>query len=236
VPRINGLIVIANSQQKVRRALTWIRRLDQESYTDPNYYVYAVQNGNAVELAKILQATFGEGGAEAGATAEVAPDRQTIDVSMDAQQPPTNAEQPQGGQTPSGGAELGADITTGSTADGEGASGTSVLANGTRITPNPANNTLVIRATPKEYRKIQAMLRQIDAPAVQVLINTTIAEVALTDELRYGVQAYLKGKDTIGGFFGEGPPEEGPVAGGLPLSPTLPGMNFWLATSPIPGW
>ena len=60
VPRINGLIVIANSQEKVRRAIIWIKRLDQESITDPNYYVYAVQNGNAVELARILQATFGE--------------------------------------------------------------------------------------------------------------------------------------------------------------------------------
>ena len=61
VPRINGIIVIANSQAKVRRAMVWIKRLDQQSITDPNYYVYAVQNGNAVELAKILKSTFGEG-------------------------------------------------------------------------------------------------------------------------------------------------------------------------------
>jgi general secretion pathway protein D len=77
----------------------------------------------------------------------------------------------------------------------------------------------VIRATPKEYRRIQAMLRQIDAPAVQVMINTTIAEVSLNDELRYGVQAYLKGKDVAGGFFGQS-------EGSLTLSPKLPGMNF----------
>jgi general secretion pathway protein D len=89
VQRINGLIVIANSQQKVRRAMTWIRRLDQESVTDPNFYVYAVQNGNAVELARILQATFGEGGVDtAGATADVALDVETLDVQMSAGQMP----------------------------------------------------------------------------------------------------------------------------------------------------
>jgi general secretion pathway protein D len=216
VPRLNGLIVIANSQEKVRRAVIWIKRLDQESLTEPNFYVYAVQNGNAVELARILQATFGETGADAGTTAEVAPDRQTMDVSM-------NAEDAASGQTPAqqqaqDGSALGSGITTASTAQDETVV-TSTLANGTRVTPNPANNTLVIRATPKEYRRIQAMLRQIDAPAVQVMINTTIAEVSLNDELRYGVQAYLKGKDVAGGFFGQS-------EGSLTLSPKLPGMNF----------
>jgi general secretion pathway protein D len=216
VPRLNGLIVIANSQEKVRRAVIWIKRLDQESLTEPNFYVYAVQNGNAVELARILQATFSETGADAGASAEVAPDRQTMDVSM-------NAEDAASGETPAqqqeqGGSALGSGITTASTVQDETVA-TSTLANGTRVTPNPANNTLVIRATPKEYRRIQAMLRQIDAPAVQVMINTTIAEVSLNDELRYGVQAYLKGKDVAGGFFGQS-------EGSLTLSPKLPGMNF----------
>ena len=240
IPRINGLIVIANSQQKVRRAVVWIKRLDQESLTDPNYYVYAVQNGNAVELARILQATFGDGSADAGRTAEVAPDRQTINVSMDQAAPGQDPAQLPGGQPPDSGGELGSGLTTGSAPEETETSGTSTLANGTRITPNPANNTLVIRATPKEYRKIQAMLRQIDAPAVQVLINTTIAEVALTDELRYGVQAYFKGRDTLGGFFGgEAPgagaptsPELGP---NLPiLKPVLPGLNFLVGRAADP--
>lgn len=223
VQRINGLIVIANSPQKVRRAMTWIRRLDQESFTDPNFYVYAVQNGNAVELARILQATFGEGGGDPGTTAEVAPDVPTVDVEMGNGQAPS-AGAMQDGQTANASAQLGAGLTTGSAAPEEGGA-TASLGNGTRITPNPANNTLVIRATPKEYRKIQAMLRQIDAPAVQVLINTTIAEVALTDELRYGVQAYFKGKDTAGGFFGQTSAVSG-ADGGLALQPSFPGLNF----------
>ncbi len=224
VQRINGLIVIANSAQKVRRAMTWIRRLDRESVTDPNFYVYAVQNGNAVELARILQATFGEGGADAGVTAEVAPDLPTVNIEMGPGQTPPPAPS-QDGQTADANAELGSGIITGSVpSDAEGAS-TASLPNGTRITPNPANNTLVIRATPREYRKIQAMLRQIDALAVQVMINTTIAEVALTDELRYGVQAYFKGKDVSGGFFGQTAPVTD-AEGGLALRPSLPGLNF----------
>lgn len=226
VPRINGLIVIANSKAKVRRAVVWIKRLDQESITDSNYYVYAAQNGNAIELAKILQATFGEG-ASAGATAEVAPDRDSVQVSMDAESTAQNQDPAQqqdtsgdaqsqgGGVEPSGASE---------TADESGSS--SALPGGIRITPNPANNTIVIRATPKEYRKILATLRQIDAPATQVLINATIAEVALNDELRYGVQAYFSNSDVGGGYFGSS--AAAPLSGELKLRPSIPGLNFFV--------
>lgn len=215
VPRINGIIVIANSQAKVRRAIVWIKRLDQESITDPNYYVYAVQNGNAVELAKILQATFGVGGGDAGPTEEVAPDKETTQVSMEPTPPGQPSSNPPGAIPQAQPEEQDdADLTTASTTPAANDGGT-----GTRITPNPSNNTIVIRATPKEYRKILATLHRIDAPATQVLINTTIAEVTLNNKLRYGVQAYFEANGIGGGFFG------GKTAA---LKPSLPGLNFLL--------
>ena len=84
--RLNGVVVIANSQVKVRRAMTWIRRLDKSSVTDTNYFVYAVQNGNAVDLAKILTATFLDKSDAAGLTGEVAPDQPTVQVQTDQSQ------------------------------------------------------------------------------------------------------------------------------------------------------
>lgn len=222
VPRINGVIVIANSRAKVRRALVWIRRLDQQSITDPNFYVYAVQNGNAVELAKILNSTFGEG-ADPGATAEVAPDRPAVEVSMD-----TEAAAPQQDQAnQSDPSQPKPDLTTSSISAKDNSQSFS-LGGGVRITANPANNTIVIRATPRDYRKIHATLRQIDAPATQVLINTTIAEVTLNDELRYGVQAYFSNGSVGGGFFDS--TAAAPLQGVLKLRPKLPGFNFFLGS------
>ena len=226
VPRINGLIVIANSKAKVRRAIVWIKRLDQESITDPNYYVYAAQNGNAIELAKILRATFGDG-ATAGTTADVAPDRDTVQVSMEAESTAQNQD-PAQQQDASGQAQAqggGAEESV-SSATAEESGGSPTLPGGLRITANPANNTIVIRATPKEYRKILATLRQIDAPATQVLINATIAEVALNDELRYGVQAYFSNSDVGGGYFGSS--AAAPLSGDLKLRPSIPGLNFFV--------
>jgi general secretion pathway protein D len=234
VPSINSIIVIARTRAKVNTAMNWIRRLDRESVDSPNYYVYAVQNGNAVELARILNATFGAGGGGAGTTADVAPDNQSMDVSIandtDGQEQP-NAD-PQGSAEQQGKSDLqtgstdgsGGTATTGNSTD----SSTSTSASGTggsgdssiRITPNPSNNTIVISATPKDYRKILATLRQMDAPSTQVLINTMIAEVTLNNQLRYGVQAYIENSNFSIALAGSKP------AGGQVISPQFPGMNF----------
>jgi general secretion pathway protein D len=229
VPNINSVIVIARTRAKVNTALNWIRRLDQESVDSPNYYVYAVQNGNAVELARILNATFGSGGGtDGGTTAEVAPDNQSMEVSIanDTEgQEPTQPD-PAGSAEPFGKT----DLQTGST-DGTATTSTSSSDSGTnsggdnsssiRITANPSNNTIVISATPKDYRKILATLRQMDAPATQVLINTMIAEVSLNNQLRYGVQAYVESNNVGFALAGSKPAADGPI-----ISPQFPGMNF----------
>ena len=218
VPRINGVIAIANTQVKVRRAMVWIKRLDQESITDPNYYVYAVQNGNATELVRILRATFGESSSDA-VTQDVAPSEEATPVAMDGGQS-ENVQQAEGAV-----GNLVQQSSAASTADkkDDGTGGGPDLGNGIRITANPSNNTIVIRATPKDYRKILAALRQMDAQATQVLINTTIAEVSLNNQLRYGVRAYFKDNNfafILGGSE--------PSANGTVIRPQLPGMNVLL--------
>lgn len=237
VPSINSLIVIARTRAKVNTAMNWIRRLDQESVDSPNYYVYAVQNGNATELARILNATFGSGSGGAGTTAEVAPDNQSMDVSVSndtsGQEQPTP--DPQGSAEQQGKTDLQTGSTDGSTSgaaatgSGSGSSassgaGSSFGSGGSssiRITPNPSNNTIVISATPKDYRKILATLRQMDAPSTQVLINTMIAEVSLNNQLRYGVQAYFESNNFSFALAGSTPATDGPI-----ISPQFPGMNF----------
>jgi general secretion pathway protein D len=62
-----------------------------------------------------------------------------------------------------------------------------------RIIADDANNALVIMATPREYRQIESVLRKLDIVPLQVLIEATIAEVTLNEELRYGVQWFFQG-------------------------------------------
>ncbi len=61
-----------------------------------------------------------------------------------------------------------------------------------RIIANRRNNALLIYATPSEYAVIEGMLRKIDIIPLQVLIEATIAEVDLNDDLQYGTQFFFK--------------------------------------------
>lgn len=76
-------------------------------------------------------------------------------------------------------------------AAGAGGPGNSSVLQGVRITADTVNNTLLIYANPENYSLIERTLRQIDRPQLQVAIDATVAEVTLTDNLRYGVQFYL---------------------------------------------
>jgi general secretion pathway protein D len=60
------------------------------------------------------------------------------------------------------------------------------------VIPNPFDNTLLIRATPQEYEQILNLLRSIDVPPRQVLIDAKIYEVDLTADMAGGVESYLQ--------------------------------------------
>jgi general secretion pathway protein D len=89
-----------------------------------------------------------------------------------------------------------------------------------RITPDERNNKLLIKASERNYRKILQILRRIDQPPLQVLINATLAEVTLNDNLAYGVQFFLQknaGKNGALGFS---------TGDALAISGVTPGLNL----------
>lgn len=86
-----------------------------------------------------------------------------------------------------------------------------------KIVPNPENNSILVLASPSEYLTLETALKRLDVLPIQVLIEASIVEVTLTDELRYGVQwSYLSG--------------DGPIvwseAGGGTINPQFPGFSY----------
>jgi general secretion pathway protein D len=71
-------------------------------------------------------------------------------------------------------------------------SGKESEANALRIIPDAQNNSILIYATPREEKSVEAMLRKIDIIPLQVRIDATIAEVTLNDQLQYGTQFFFK--------------------------------------------
>jgi general secretion pathway protein D len=67
---------------------------------------------------------------------------------------------------------------------------------GPRIIPNPMDNTLLIQATPQEYEAVVKMLKDLDVPPRQVLIEAKIYEVSLGGAFSNGVAAFLESKSS----------------------------------------
>jgi general secretion pathway protein D len=64
------------------------------------------------------------------------------------------------------------------------------------VIPNPFDNTLLVQGTPTEWEQISDLLRKLDVPPRQVLIDAKIYELQLTGAFSAGVQAYLEKRGT----------------------------------------
>ncbi|WP_068310254.1 type II secretion system secretin GspD [Polycladidibacter hongkongensis] len=61
------------------------------------------------------------------------------------------------------------------------------------------NNALLVKSTYKDFKHVQEVVRALDRPLSQVVIEATIAEVTINETLAYGVQWYLsKGSFALG--------------------------------------
>ncbi|KIT15859.1 type II secretion system secretin GspD [Jannaschia aquimarina] len=86
--------------------------------------------------------------------------------------------------------------------------------NATRIVASEGTNTLLVHATHSEYQRILGMLHRLDVPPRQVLVEATIVEVSLTDELRYGTQYFFEdGNDQFALSRNGGAPSATPPPG-----------------------
>jgi general secretion pathway protein D len=181
--RLNSLMVVTPQPKYLADVESWIRRLDVGSATPGRrIYVYDVQNSKADDLAQSLSRILNiqyEGASVGGG-------------SSSPQSSSGFSGQSSGG--PGGG--LGGNVPTSfsGTQQTSNFSPSGGGENSVRIVPSPENNALLINATPTEYSVIEAALRRLDTRPIQVLIEASLAEVTLTDDMRYGLQwSYIGG-------------------------------------------
>jgi general secretion pathway protein D len=90
-----------------------------------------------------------------------------------------------------------------------------------------AKNSILIEATPADYRRIMRVIGSLDAIANQVMIEATIAEVTLTDDLKFGVRWYLNSQGGHKYTFTDDP------AGAV--SSVFPGFSYALTAANAAG-
>lgn len=83
---------------------------------------------------------------------------------------------------------------------GEEVKETSFEAPGLRVAADDRKNMLLILSKPTVYSNVLNLLRTLDVPVRQVLIEATIVELTLTDELKLGVEWYINNSQSGGSY------------------------------------
>jgi general secretion pathway protein D len=184
-------------------AATWIQRLDQIGGTSggSRLFVYQVRNGKAENLSQLVGDLFASRRTSTTAPALAPGQRPTEIRSAPFGQPQPTPQTTTTTVTPVPGA------ATFSLPGGVG-----VTQNEVRVIADKDTNSLLIVATPGDYDVIESALRKLDVIRRQVLVEVTLAEVLLTDELSFGIDWFLKGRNGTSGTMN--------TLGALPATPT----------------
>ncbi|MCK5662046.1 MAG: hypothetical protein KAI17_01100, partial [Thiotrichaceae bacterium] len=174
IERLNAILAITQQPKYLKEVERWVLRLDRANTSaGGGVTVYRVQHVDAIELAATLNDIFSQSG-QSNRPASVAAGKKTLEV--------TNKKQK---DTKS--------INTTKT------KGTSSIADvgDIKIIADENNNALIIVATAQDYAVMQQVIKQLDVMPLQVLIDATIVDVQLSDDLQYGIQWFIQsGKHT----------------------------------------
>jgi general secretion pathway protein D len=216
IERLNAVLVVTPQPRYLEEAKVWVERLDRrQDGHRARLHVYRMQHGRAEAVAGLLTDIYG---GEAGTRRQAARPERALAPGVEAVE--IGSDNP-GGDNPAPRTEGGGTFAAsmGGENDQEGA-----LEGEVRIIADDSNNALLIMASERDYDLILQGLDQLDVPSLQVLVDATIIEVSLTDELRYGLQWFFT--DSLGDYSGRGI-----LADSANISRTFPGFNYSIVDS-----
>jgi general secretion pathway protein D len=247
------VMAVTRNPKLLTEMTQWVQRLDRSDTTGTTLRTYRLKHGSAPKVAKILNDIFA--GSRAGATGDMptnqlAPGTEAAKSRLDSldQGKTTTAGKSGGAQTASNrgnSTQISAAFDAFGDRKDEEESGGATGAGGpprgifqnVRITADTSNNAIVVYSNQEDYRVIERALRDVDRPRLQVAIDATVAEITLTDDLRFGVQYFLTSKDVGAGK------DKGSIgllnaaqttAQSALLQRVTPGLNFLIGSEALP--
>lgn len=201
IRRINTVLVISPVQDVFESVRAFIERLDvPRKGIAPQIYVYPVKNGQAGEIADLLNEVFRSQERKEPSAAEkdtgisgnpfAAGAKEQTGIT----QKPAETGQATGyGEKKNGGKA--AEPAAAPQKPAKEIAYSNTLRDHVKIVADETRNSLIIEAIPPDYRLISELLEKIDVLPRQVLIKMTIAEVTLDEKTELGVEwSYVKGE------------------------------------------
>jgi general secretion pathway protein D len=171
-------VIMSAPAATIKRMLLVIQTLDVPGRQREiqQTYVYYLENAKARDLAGVLTSIFEAGARRDRPTPAAAPTGPTLPTPPPPPQPPRPGAAPE----PAPAAAVPGRLEEGRVV-GE-----------VRIVADEPTNALIIKATPLDFRVVEETIKKLDILPKQVMIETLVAEITLTDNMRFGLEYFLK--------------------------------------------
>lgn len=210
--RMNAIMAISPRKHYIDKIGTWINRLDVPStYPGKGLFVYKVQNRRAGELADVINEVFTQpafSNTSQAPSSYFSPETETVNLR-------------------SGDASKETEKTTVKSSPLKVINTTATLPAGginARLVADEQNNAIIVLSSQEEFQIIKAALTKLDTLPLQVIIEATIVDVILTDDLKYGIEWFFK--NSADGYLGQGN-----LNFGATIAPGSTGFSYSLVDS-----
>lgn len=236
----NSILAVAKTRDVLASIRRWVQRLEQASGSRPKLHTYEMRYAQAKEAAKIVSRVLGiqvaasEADLTTGSTSNGPGTGSPTNGlgrgasanapgGLGSAPPPATPAVPPTVQSaqfalPGSAVQLGGPRGE---AQGLPPGAVPAVSPTIRIVPNDQTNTLLVYGTESDYQRVLTVLRSIDNPQRQVLVEAAIIEVTLNDTLRHGVQWEIEniiGKQVVGVALRNGDLGIGPETPGFAVS------------------
>ena len=199
IERLNAVMVVSHQSYYINEVKKMIEQFDLGIDKTPGrrLYVYRLKHGKAESIADILQRIFGQqsavqeeaprfGSTESRKLSNIrSPEVSSVPLSS---QKISRPEMKKASVEPvqSSPASFSSSAFPDSSSGSESSYPVTIIA-------DSDNNAILVLASAQDYRKIQSTIERLDVAPRQVLIEATIAEVQLTNNLSYGIRWFFEG-------------------------------------------
>ncbi|MBF0565007.1 MAG: hypothetical protein HQK89_07185 [Nitrospirae bacterium] len=182
---LNSVLIIAPDADSMKFVLQWKDKLDtaESAGTEEKNFTYIPSFSKASDLVDSIQKLYG--------LSTQKPTLQGTQTATGAQAAPTATALSTPG-TPT--------AAQAASAQASASSASRTYTQGIKIAADDRHNVVILMATPSLYKNLLSLLRDLDTPPRQVLIEATIAELTLDKSNSLGFEGYLKGRMSSGAY------------------------------------
>ncbi len=164
---LNSVLVITPDDDSLHYVFDWHKKLDthESAGAEEKTFTYIPKYTNASDLVASLKRLYSSAPDTTVSSKATSPERSS---QLSAKQQPAPMPEKQ--------------------------SESSLVISGLKISADDKRNILLILGSPSVYRNILHYLEKLDVPPKQVLLEATIAELTLKDDLKYGLEWFVKNK------------------------------------------